>query len=217
VRLARSDTSPLPDSAGLLLRFVLLSTVLGLCAWRAQESLSAALLPLLKAEIQWLEDTFRVDRLYLSREEGEPVVRLEVGLAHALTVNGQTYYPDPRGSAVSSTLLGNLTLPTVLLIATVFAVPGASAFAHLVRSVAMLPALLLLWTLGVPIILLAGLWRVVFAVAGPVQFSALLTWSDFLQAGGQNALAIGLGVAVAQLNPRAVRWRLSAERYASRA
>jgi hypothetical protein len=197
--LGRSAGLPFSDRAvvRLLVRFILLSLVLGSCAWRAEQTLSAALLPLLRVEIQWMDDVFRVDRLYLARDDGEPVVRLEVGLARTLTVNGRTYYPDPRGSAVSSTLLGNVTLPTVLLIAIVFAVPGTGVFAGMRRLLAMLPALLVLWTLGAPMILLAGLWRVVFAVAGSPPFSALLLWSDFLQAGGQNVLAIGLGMLAA--------------------
>lgn len=180
-------------------RFVLLSLAFGLCVWAGRHAVIAAALPLMRVEIQQLDDTFRVDRLYAAHDAGEPVIRLEVGLAHAVTVNGRTYTPDPRGSAVSSTLVGNLLLPLVLLLAAAFAFPVRGAVDFAARLLRALVFSVLVCAAGIPIILLAGLWRLIFSAAGIEPVSALLLWNDFLQAGGGNVLALALGVAAAKL------------------
>ena len=180
-----------------LRRFVALSVALGVCAWQTQQSLAAAVLPLLRAEIQQLGDTFRVDRLYVARDAGEWVIRLEVGLAHALAVNGRTYSPDPRGKAVSSTLLANLILPVVLLLASAYAAPPGNVKA---RFAFVLILLTLTVATVVPAILLSGLWRLVFGAAGTDAATPLLLWSDFLQGGGANVLGLACGVTAAKLS-----------------
>lgn len=197
------------STRAFLARFTVLSLLLGACVWWIQLPLSTALSPLLMAETQWLAGPFRINQLSVAREANEPVFRVQVSLARDLTVNGRTYPPDPRGAAFSSTLVGHLTVPTVLLIASVLAVPATGLGAYLRRSIALLPALPLLWALVLPFILLAGVWRVVFQIAGVDQFSLRVAWSDFLLAGGQNVLAMGMGLAVAYLTDRLMRRKAS--------
>jgi len=167
--------------------------------WNVLPVLGEPLLPLVKAEIQWLDDTFRVDRIYLTRETGEPIVRLEVALARPLTIDGRTYVPDPRGKALSSTLVGHTVLPTALFLASLFAIPAAKGRATLIRLAAVPPGAVLICAAGTPMILLAGIWRWVLATVHSAQYPYLLIWDDFLQQGGGNVLAISSGLALAYM------------------
>lgn len=187
-------------TAGFVSRFLVVATVLGFVAIREAQPVVAALLPLFKGELVALDDTFRVDRLYIDREGADQVVRLDVGLAHALSVNGRTFQPDPRGRATASTLVGNVTLPCVLLTAIALAWP-LRRWRHLAtRALLLGPALLLLCVLNAPFILWAALWGLVVQVADPHPFSPLLMWSDFLIGGGGFALALALGACVGSLS-----------------
>jgi hypothetical protein len=183
----------------------MLAVVLGLGVLREARPLTEALLPLFESELAHLDDTFRIDRLYIDRDGADQVVRIDVGLAHALTLNGRTFHPDPRGRATASTLVGNVTLPCVLLTAVALAWPIQSRRQWAARGLALLPALLLLCLLDGPFILWAALWGLVIQAADPNRFSALLLWSDFLLSGGAFALAMALGACVGSLTGRASR------------
>ena len=184
---------------GPLARFLSLVVVLGLiAAWQGQR-VGEAFAPLFKSELTALDGTFRLDRLYVDRDGADPVLRLDVGLARPVSLNGHTFYPDPRGSATASTLVGNLTLPGVLLIATALAWPVRKGSLLAIRTMVLVPALLLLYLLGVPFILWAQIWALVIHAADPNRLSPLLLWRDFLLNGGCLALALTLGAAVGQI------------------
>jgi hypothetical protein len=191
-----------PGAGAFLVRFLLLSAALGYLAMRDGHLLAAALLPLFKAEIQWADDALRVDSLELADDHGERVIRLDVGLAHSVNINERTFRPDPRGKAMSSTLVGNLAVPTVLLISTAFAFPGRKPFAYLRRALWMLPTLLLLWMVGVPLVLWASIWRLLVEAADPTRFSPLLLWANFVLGGGELAVAVALGLCIARTDSR---------------
>ena len=192
----------------LLRRFALIAAVLGVVAVGAGQPLTRALLPGFERELALLDDTFRVDRLYIGQDGSDQVLRVEVGLAHALTLNGQTFYPDPRGRATASTLVGNLTLPCVLLAAVALAWPiqsGRGPRILVYRILALVPALLLLCVLDVPFVLWAQVWGVVVHIADPNRFSPLLLWGDFLLGGGSFAIALALGACVGSIGARSSR------------
>ena len=178
-------------------RFFLLIALLTGCALQWGEPFAEALLPLFKIEIQRLDPPFRINGLSIVRDQRERVIRLEVSWAQALTVNGHTFYPNPRGMATSSTIVANLTLPTVVLLATTFAIPAQSLRLYGRRSLYIVVAAPLLWTLGVPMILRAGIWDLVYEVADPHRVSPLIVWVHFLLAGGQVALPAVLGGLIA--------------------
>jgi len=185
-----------------VVRFAALCVVIVPVLWNVLPPLCEPLLPLMKAEIRWLDDTFRVDRLYLTRETGEPIVRLEVSLARTLTIDGRTYIPDSRGKATSSTLVGHTVLPAALFLASLFAIPAAKGRATLIRLAAGPPGAILICAAETPTILLAGIWRWVLETVHSAQYPYLLIWDDFLQQGGGNVLAIGSGLALAYITAR---------------
>lgn len=190
----RASTYPM---WGMLARFLLLAIVLGSLTMREGKQLTAALLPFFGAEIHWLDDSLRVDGLDIVEDNGERVIRLHVGLARPVTVDGVMFSPDPRGTAVSSTLVGNLTLPTILLLSSAFAFPCRYAFACVRRALWTLPPLMLLWTLGVPFVLWGGVWGLFVRAANLPGPTPLLLWSEFVSGGGQLAIALALGSGVA--------------------
>lgn len=190
-------------AAGVLTRslakFLGLAVVLGLLvAWQGQW-VGQAFSPLFESELRALDRTFRVDRVSVDHDGPDPVFLLEVGLARPVSLNGQTFYPDPRGRATASTLVGNLTLPCVLLLAIALAWPVRNGRFLAIRTLVLVPTLLLLCALGVPLILWAGIWGVIIHAADPDRLSPLLLWRDFLLDGGTFALALTLGAAVGQI------------------
>ena len=162
-------------------------------------------MPAFAAQIQWLDGTFKVQSLEVTREGGELLFRLAVGLARPVTVGGKTFNPDPRGQAISSTLVANVVLPTALFLAALFARPRN----YLFRLGVAVPGVVLIATVGVPLTLLANLWRIVYEAANSADYSPLVFWSDFVQDGGVNFLAIGSGALLAYVIERVTRTKAS--------
>lgn len=187
------------DFWGVLWRIALITGVLGLLAMRFGEQFVEGLLPLFKREIAWLDDTFRVDRMYLDQDGPDRVIRVEVGLAHRLELNGHVVNPDPRGEANASTLAGHVIVPAILASAIAFAWPTRTRTAYAQRALALVPALMLLWMIDVPLILLASLWGLILQSLDPGRFSGLWMWSAFLQGGGELAMAVILGMLIGAL------------------
>lgn len=123
-------------------------------------------------------------------------------------------YPFPWRLRLSG-LLGGLTLAFTInqarLLALFYALHADRALfeqvhgllAPLAMVTAMValfvPAVLLLWAVDVPLILLASLWQLIFQVLDPGRISALWRWAAFLQGGGELALAAALGVLLGAL------------------
>lgn len=203
MRLSRSiEPSPQKKLGHFFLRFVMLALVLGFVLNRTQDTWAPALLPALQTELEWLDDTYKIQNLSLDREGADRVVRVVVSQARFIVLGDVAYRPHPLGRANASTLLGNVMLPAVLLTAMVLAwpigVPSRTGRIKVaLRRAAMLPlALTMLWSLDVPFVLWAAIWSLHVDAFAPGMFSPLLVWSQFLQGGGRDMLAIGLAVAV---------------------
>jgi len=180
-------------------KFLVISAALALAAAPLGPGPARTLLPLLRAEITWLGDPFRVEDLSVGREGADQVIRLQVAPAHALRLSGRLLTPDPHGRADATTLLGNITLPAVLLLATALAWPARQPRCYVWRAALLAPALLLTLALIVPLLLLGSLWGLVLQAADPERFSPLLLWCDCLHSGGAAALAAALGICAGRL------------------
>lgn len=181
-----------------LLRVVVLALVLGGFAHHYANELVDALLPAFRAEINWLDDTYRIDQLFSDTEGADRVVRIVVGLAHCVVLPDGAHCGDPRGLANASTLAGNVTLAGTLLLVLALAWPASQAREYGWRLLCLTIALPLLWALDIPFILWAALWSLHVDMFAPDLFSPLLIWSQFMQGGGRLALATLLaGAAVA--------------------
>jgi len=199
----------------IVLRMMVLVIVLGSGAMIASAQLAQALVPWLSVVTRNLDRTFRVESFQVENEGGEAIFRTRLGLARPLTVDGRTYLPDARGQALSSTPVSNLLVPAVVLLSMAFAVPGCNSLDYLCRAALLLPALILIGSFGVPLILLGNLWRLVTESVAPDRFSPLVAGADFLLNGGQTALAVALAVVIVTVSHRFCRPR-SAENQSAR-
>lgn len=179
-----------------LARFVCLTGVFGVLAFVYGTTLVDWLTPAFQAEINWLDDTYRIDRLFVDTEGADKVVRIVVGLAHCVVLPDGAHCGDPRGMANASTLQANVTLPAVLLAAVALAWPVLRSREYLWRFLCAAPALVVIWALDVPFILWSAIWSMHVDAFAPDMFSPLLVWSEFLQSGGRLALAALFGVMV---------------------
>lgn len=180
---------------GWLLRFVALLIGLGTLAYVYGDLLGDMLSPVFRVEINWLDDTYRIDRLFVDTQGGDKVLRIVVGLARCVVVRDRAFCADPRAMANASTLLGNVALPAVLMMAIALSWPAKHPGEYLGRLLVLPAALALMWALDVPFVLWSALWSMHVDAFAPDLFSPLLIWSEFLQSGGRLALAALLGVA----------------------
>ncbi len=186
---------------GFLARFVMIALILVTLLQRYEISLVTRLLPAIAAEFEWLDDTYAIMNLTVDQEGADQVVRIVVSQARYIQLGDRVFGPDPRGRANASTLVGNITLPAVLLLAAALAWPVThirSAAADYALRGAFIPiALAMTWSLDAPFILWSAIWSLHVDTFAPGMFSPLLIWSQFLQCGGRDLLALLLGAAAA--------------------
>ncbi len=177
------------------LRMLTWSAVLGAGAVFWGKQLAQGLFPLWRLEIPLLDARWRVDRLWIDHQGADQVIRVLIGLRGCVTVSLGTLCgaPEPLGNA--STLVGNLTMPSVLMLAVGLGRPGGSRSACLLRIPCLGCALLLLWMADIPLILGAAFWTVWRDTVLHGRASLLVGWASFLQAGGRPTLALGLAAA----------------------
>ena len=183
--------------------------MLGILAWAAclggvasvfSDRLVACLLPLWRQEITLLYEHWRVDRLWIDHEGADQVIRASFGLRGCLSIGGRMMcdIAEPLGNA--STLLGNATVPGVLLLAITLGWPTTSWREVGMRGLLALGGLLLLCVTDVPLTLAAAFWDLWQEDVLRIRaYSPLQTWAAFLQAGGRDALALVLAVAAVAL------------------
>ncbi len=180
-------------------RMALAAALLGLLAMWCWQPVARQLAGLFGREMSWLDPTFRVRESSVQREGADAVFRVEVQLGRRLVLNGRVVDPDPRGTATASTLVGHALVPAIVLVVVAFAWPAAGRWGRALRVLALPPAVLLLWMIDVPLILLGAVWRLVLQALDPGRPSILWMWGVFLQGGGELAVAVVLGVLIGWL------------------
>lgn len=179
-----------------VMKFLTLALFVGTLVSHWSIQLGEALIPYFRAEILALDDTYRIDSLYLDHEGADQVIRLRVGQARYIMIRDMAFAPHPLGKANASTLVGNIILTGTLLISTVLAWPARRRSAYALRALAIPPALAILWSVDVPMILWGAIWSLHVDAFAPDLFSPLLIWCQFLQGGGRFAMTAMLGVLV---------------------
>lgn len=201
-----NQTSPLRATA---LRCSVLLLILGGLAMRWGDVLIGHLLPWFKLTLSQLDDTYRIDQLTLDKEGADRVIRVVVGLAHCVILEGAAYCGHPAARANASTLAGHVLMPAICLLAIVLAWPARSRLEGALRLVLLAPALCTIWFLDVPFILWAALWHLHVDAFAPDTVSPLLSWSQFLESGGRMALvvvgALGVLMGASRLAERVTR------------
>jgi len=179
------------------LRFLLASVLLLALAQVFGQDIVATMLPVFRWELGRLDDHYRILFLGLASQGADSVVRLDVTLARPVVVGARVIFPDPRGFATVTTLVGHLLQPAIVLLAVLAAWPVRRLAEYPARFCCGIPLLAGVLMIDVPFVLLAEIW----AMFAPGGFSPLIAWSGFLQSGGRLALALALAafaVAIAQ-------------------
>lgn len=180
-----------------LLRFVATAMLLTGLSLVWGEELAQAWLPLCRAEIEALDNIYRIDSLKLDKQGADRVIRMDVHQAHYFVLGGRTVVPHPLGQASSTTLVANLLLPAVLLVASGLAWPARRPWIYALRLPVLAATWLLLAAADVPLVLWAGIWGIHVAAFAPDAASPLLMWVDMLQSGARLALPLIAGLLVA--------------------
>lgn len=179
-----------------LARFAAATVVLGAIALTWGDALAQAWLPLCRAEIEAFDDIYGIDQLALSQQGADRVIRMDVHQARYFVLGGRTVVPHPLGRATSTTLVANLLLPAVLLLASGLAWPTRRAWCYLTRLPLLAAATLLLAALDVPLVLWAGIWGLHVEAFTPGSTTPVLVWVDMLQSGARIALPLAAGLLI---------------------
>lgn len=178
------------------LRFLLACILLLTLAQVYGHDFVAALFPVFRWALGFLDDHYRILFLGLTSQGADSVVRLDVTLARPVIVGGRLILPDPRGIATVTTLAGHVLQPAILMLAVLAAWPVRQLHEYLARVAGGAVMLALLLLVDVPFVLLAEIWSMLTDVHTPGHYSPLIAWSTFLQSGGRLALALALSVFV---------------------
>ena len=156
-------------------------------------------IPALRSVFEWVAPDFKVLQLELDRERADRVLRASVTLGRYTFVGGQLIAPDPRGVAQASTVALHGLQGPVLALWACLAWPASRVGTRMLRLLACLPAVALVFLLDAPVVLAAGIWDFLVDAHAPDSWQPLLIARDLLQGGGRVAigLAIGAGCAIA--------------------
>jgi hypothetical protein len=163
------------------------------------------LLPLLRMEIGWIDDHYRVLGLTLAAQGADSVLRLDVNLQRIMVVGSHVVHPDPRGHAHVTTLTGHVLQPAILGLAVLATWPALAMREYALRLVFGLATIGAVLAIDVPFVLVGELWALAHERFAPGSFSPLLMWTGFLQGGGRLALGLLAGATAVAAASRIVR------------
>ncbi len=173
-----------------LVRFVGAAVVLGALAVVLQGRLVGATLPMFRAWLGWIDDTYRTVDLSMIDLKGELVVQRIATPAHPHAIGGVVVYNDERSSLSTQVAAGIVLQPLVLAVALLIAWPWRSAAELALRLAAATPLMVLVMLLDVPMMLYGFIWYQELSAVDAARFSALAYWADMMNAGGRFVLAI---------------------------
>ena len=152
------------------------------------------LLPLLRIELLWLDDSFRI--LYLGitnnpRGGTDTMIKLDVTLAKHVYVGTQLLAPNAGIKEMASTVTGTALRPLIVGISMLWVCPAKNHWAYLQRTLIGIPLLLMILPFDVPLMLLGQLYEILQFLAKTKEgFEYVIGWKVFLQGGGPIALAL---------------------------
>lgn len=168
-----------------------LGMLLMLHHWYGRQ-LIEAMLPLLRWELTWLADDFRILSLDVVRgpRGGDSVIRLETTLAHFVMLGSHVLSPNPGIKETVSTVTGTVFRPMIMGLTMLVVWPVARSWQYLRRLAIGVPLLLLIFPIDVPLMLLGQLAEVLqFLSHTQGEFAWAISWKFFLQDGGPIVLA----------------------------
>lgn len=153
------------------------------------------LLPALRIVFCMLGSDFRVLHFGVVHDGADTLLRVEVTLRHTVVLGAKILYPDPRGTANASTLIGHAFQGPLVAIIFATAWPARRSREFAWRLLVLLPLLLALVLFDMPCVLAGELWNLMTDTMAPGTVSPLVLCKDFLQGGGRFALGLAAGAA----------------------
>ena len=203
---AIAEILAVPRPMSIVSRFFLLLAFLVCFALYFEVDIAEALAHKFRAEVQWLDDTYKVENLYVDQDGAHQVFRLVVTQARYIVLDGQVHPPDARGKADASTPIGNAIFPQILLIALAMSWPVKRKLAYIYRLVFIFFACPILWSADVPFELWGLIWTLHVDAFAPDIFSPLLVWNKFMQSGGRIACSAILAILVVHMSNVLAMW-----------
>lgn len=165
------------------------------------KTIATSLLPLCRWEIAQLAPQYEIADLGVARAGTEEVIKAGVKTAYPRIFGDRSV---PAGVPMeSSTLLGNMLQPLVLMLSLISAaalLQGKHALALLILAAPSAAAVVML---DAPLVLVGALEDLVSSTMSPsgAIWSPWVIWMDFLNGGGRLALAICAALAVIAVAP----------------
>lgn len=173
-----------------LLRFLVVAVLATGLSLACQDRIVDGLLPLFRAWLDLVDDTYRTIDLSLVNTHGESMLRRLVTPAHLQLVGGAMVYPDPARQFLEQAATGIVLQPLILAIALLVAWPWSSVrelfFRYFVAPLPMTCVMLL----DVPMMLYGFAWFDQLKAVNSDRFSLLVCWADAMNAGGRFGLAL---------------------------
>ncbi len=193
-----------------LLRFVAAALVTTSAALAFQDRIVSSLLPLFRAWLVVIDDTYLTMDLSVVKNHGESMLRRLSTPARTHALGKIVVRPDARTQLSNEAAAGIVLQPVILAIALLFAWPWSGARELALRFAIAAVPMLAVMLLDVPTMLYGFAWFEEIKSFEPERFSLLVSWADAMNAGGRFALtavavAMSVGFASALSRPRPLR------------
>lgn len=173
-------------------RLLVAALVLGIAAMAFEEALLRPVIGVFRAWLDAVDTTFHTVDLRLEVVSGELLI-LRIASPPAVQVlGGHVVTTDPGAMLSASASAGIVLQPLILGLAMLAAWPARRLREFALRMLVALPLLALVVLLDIPLMLYGFLWNQEIRTLEPDRFSPLISWSDFMNAGGRFALTVGV-------------------------
>lgn len=194
----------------MLVRLVIVVALVLTLATLFAKPIASALLPLYREVLERITDDYHILFLGLSTEGADSVIRVDVTLARTIVVGDHLVFPNPKGVANASTLIGYILQPFTVGLIAILVWPARSWRINLLRLPFLVLLALIETMLDIPLLLTGELWGLFIDNLAPGNWSPLTAWADFLENGGRLALGIAIALAsIAAANHVALKSRLA--------
>ncbi len=189
-----------PAPRSLALRVVAAAVVVLALAHLAERRAARCLVPLFRAEIGLLADSFVVDDARVAPDGANETVRFRANLARPLAIDGRVAYPfgwngRPEGGFQVTYTVGGILAYSALMLIAVLAWPAERMRELALRAALALAFAAVLLLTEVPVTVSAELWNGLYDLLGLHRTSGWMIASRFLMGGGGYVIALAMAAA----------------------
>jgi len=173
-----------------LLRLLLTALAAAAIALAWHDALLQAALPLLRAGVAALDTNYRTVELSIRTIDGESVIERVATPSRVREIGGHVIFPDEQSRLSTRASAGILLQPAILGAALLAGWPWRRWRELALRCLFAMPLLALVMILDVPMMLVGFVWFEEVKALDPDRFVPMVTWADFMNAGGRFVLTV---------------------------